>query len=655
MLQSDHQFPGRLVVVACLAFALILEPVALHAQPATRPGSLAELSAAMSEGNALFEARQYDKAAAAYQKALTLKGQPDAALYTLLGDCYQRLVLLDFDNLARAILCYDQAIAADPKLEAPRARLLEIYLDDARLNPSNTSAQQWEKVESAALKVLEIDPIDRDARKNRYRAVIERWIAQGGGGVEQQKVDEAVAALTQISKQIPFDADVIVCLSQIPTRQATLSLKQNDRAGAEAAVAQMIKLVDESLAAHDDDAVMHYRAGQILRLAGAIQRAIKQDPSLEERAQRELARAAGMVAPEHPLYGEIRLYYAQQLERAGQREAAEKEYRDVLARRPDDLNARMPLAELLARRGATRLDAIEILAQAPLLDSTKHVGVKAFVANRLMTMLLFKLVDLELEVLPTVKGRPEFDVLLKDIDSKYVRITSDKSAVGSPLTLQILGRIELAKGQVPQAIQSLENSLSLMPDGNAGDAKEMRAKSRYFLATAFASTNRISQAKDMLIRAVDEWPDYHVARIFLAQLLVREGKTADARPHVERLGKSLPDATPIIRLQISVMDKQKEKQEMLFLYNKLPEASVEQMAEKVQVAQYMEMYSDSVRILDLMRAQRPNDISIDITLARMHVKAGDKTKALAIIDASIAKNPTRNELKQVRAEIVAAK
>jgi tetratricopeptide (TPR) repeat protein len=606
----------------------------------------------LAKARQLYDAGDYKEASEEYKRAMQLKGAPDAVMYTGLGDCYSHMAYSDMENLRLAKACWDQAIAIDNKYLPALQRVQELLTEDAeRVTRANQGAQQWDAVLAAANRVLAVDPNDPNARKLAARAVIQKWLT--GIATDPGPIDEAVNTLRAAAVvNGKFDAEAVFYVMIVGMNRGIERVKANDRAGAAQYFADTLKLVDDTLAEHPDDAMLHYRAGIMLRNLGMLERAENQPPKYADRVTAEFTKAAELVKPDDENYTEIKLNYGRTLEATGNTAGAEKLYRQLLADRPDEILIRSALAELLSHSAASRQEAVDLIEHAPPADLRKTAGMKAWLTKQYEISAQLSLINTKLDIVGSNRNTPEAQETIKQVEQLYSRVVANPGVGDSAAGLQARGRIELAKGQNLLAKQTLERAINLLPQspGSAAEA-DQRFRLMFLYAGACLATQQTGEAQkylDLLVRAD---PKYTPTRLMLAQLLVSQGRTDDAKPHVEELMKLLPNSAQVQRLRIFTFDKEKEKDKIAEAYAKLPQGSRDEMVDKAQMAIYCDRKDEAARLLESALQIDRDDLSVLVALARLYADMGDKTKASSLLDNAIAKHPDMPELKLVQAKI----
>jgi tetratricopeptide (TPR) repeat protein len=659
MAKKKRKLNKPFVIILCVVGGLLLSvPVALKVVPKMFPkvkwlvrGTPTKRAA---NAKALYEQGKYAAAAEEYKQAMLLKGSPDAELYTVLGDCYLHLVLAQDDALRLTKAYWDQALSIDPSYLPALKRELDLFRDDAELNRTGKSAQQWEGVGDMAEKVLAVDPNDREAQILKHRAVVEASAA--GKEIPPQRIDEATEALAKLANAGPFDADALYFSLQSRIFRGVQRRRAADRDGANEAFTIALKQIDDALAAHPDDNILHFRASQALLTLGLAERDAGQRPKYEDRIMAELDKAAAMVKPEDPRFVEIRLHVAKQQELFGNFAKAVKDYREILAQHPTDISVRLELAQALSRDAATRNEAIELIENAPQPDPKENPGVKGLVQERTQLVAMFEVISTRLDVLPTLKDAPEREASLKKVEETYAKAVSRPGVSDSPLALTALGRIQMVKGQDIEAKQTLDKAYRMMPSTAISTIAdlEQRYKLMYLLANACVRTEQTGEAKRYLTELIAVNDKFIPARLMLAQILLREGNKAEAITQLDQLAKLAPDSQLVNKLLALALDPEKDKARIAELYAKLPENTPNDMAEKAQIAAAIGMQADGTRLFEAVLKSVPDDAGVITQLARLYVQSGEKPRAMSLVDSALSRQPDNAQLKLLQAEISGA-
>lgn len=600
----------------------------------------------------LYTENKFEEAGESFKRAMQLKGAPDAQMYTELGDCYSHLALADRENLIKAKACWDQAVAIDQAYVPALKRILDLLEADAERTARGTqAAERWEGVRVAAARLLQVAPDDVAAKVSFHRAILQRWTA--GVDVGQTQVDESIRTLlAEADKNGKVNSDALFYGMSAMMQRAVERLKVPDRPGANAILAEVLRLVDASLAAYPNDAGVHFRAASTLRMLGFLERAETQAPKYQDRVKEEFEKAAQLVKPTDEYYVEMKLTWVKILESVPDQAGAEKIYRALLAELPADLSVRISYAEMLARISERRQDAIDLLENAPPPDMAKVAGIKAWIAKEQESVALFTLLNTKLDMHSSMRNKPEAAKLLSNAEEIYSKLSSYAGMADSPMGLQARGRLELARGQNLQAKQTLERALSMLPARPTTPAEaDQRFRLMFMLAGADLATDQTGHAKSLLQELVAVDSKFVATRLMLAQLLIREKNMLEAKLHVDELIKLMPNSPVVTRLKIFTLDPEKDKDEITSLMAKLPDASRDEIVEKAQMAVFAGRKPDAIKLFESARAMDVNDLAVVVALARLYSDTGDKTRGLQLLDDAIAKNPDKTELKYNRGQI----
>ncbi|MGH7180009.1 MAG: tetratricopeptide repeat protein, partial [Tepidisphaeraceae bacterium] len=380
-----------------------------------------------------------------------------------------------------------------------------------------------------------------------------------------------------------------------------------------------------------------------------------------------MRRASELAQPSEQRYGEIRLSYGRILEQTadepGQkktnRERAEEVYRETVQQKPYDVQVRLSLAELIGKNPTRREEAIALLSESypPNPDLT---GIRGTLVRRDEIQSDVTLVDLLLDQIPLVKEKTEQDKLLARVQETFDRVQTKAGDIW-PI-IRSKGRIQLAKNQPIEAIQTLNRALSLMPP--PPEVLSERYELMMLLARTYHSQRQTGEAKKLLRSIIVVYPNYAPARVLLTELLVNENyikgsKDATppygdgARAQVDELGKLLPpDSILLMRIRLLTYDKDTEKDKIKALYSKLPEKSRDDRIDKAQMSVQLGDRADAIRLVESCRAEAPGDQQIVTLLAQLYTQDQKKDKALAVVDAGIAANPQNKVFPILKAQIV---
>jgi ATP/maltotriose-dependent transcriptional regulator MalT len=128
-------------------------------------------------------------------------------------------------------------------------------------------------------------------------------------------------------------------------------------------------------------------------------------------------------------------------------------------------------------------EAIEILSQ-PIVAGEDMIGVRAMLVRHLETQTIYDRTGLQLKVLANMTDTAAAETLLKEVEQA---VTTIEHRLGdrNPETLKLRGELRLVKNEPVEAIQDLNQAMTLMQQhGQPRDYPMM-----FNLARAYASTS----------------------------------------------------------------------------------------------------------------------------------------------------------------------
>lgn len=605
----------------------------------------------IDRGRALAKEGNYFEAAEQLRSGLRYSRKPNPALWVEFGDVVNRLAVQDHEMAGQAVGAWNHSVEIDPAFQPGLERLLEHYRYVAS---SGGPGDRFSKVRQIADRLLAIDPNHTAARLARAQAAV--MAAQAEIETDPAQLDQAMETLAKLRGEDPANADYPYFLAQASLARAQAAARQRDAASAEANVAQARQVMEEALKGQEDNAPMNLRAAQVgmqtLRGdAKALQAGF-------DRVIQQLEKARQLSKPGDELLTEIYLVSGRIHERfRNDLAGAEKIYRELLEKKPDDIQARLELADLLRRNPARRAEAITLLEKPtqpdPNLGGFKAIG--QFVNGEILR--LSQLANLKLDALAggsTTADQAEIDKRLAEVSDLAGKI--DTLTRGeSPQQLIIRGRLALAKDQRVEGIQTLNRALTLMePQGRGMD--DRRADLMILLSQAYREAGQTGEAKNLLGQVVAMNESNVMARINLIELLLTERSIEEARRHVDFLEKRLPNPPPALaaalaKMLIATADPQKEQARIEGAYGKLPEGSAAERLDKARTAAAINKRDEAIRLAEAVRAEKPGDPQAAQLLAQLYVAAGQKDKAVAVVDEAVAEHPDNNALKLLQAQV----
>lgn len=580
----------------------------------------------------LMEEGKYKDAGKELYDAILIKG-PDPELYVMLGDAWSHLVSEnDMEGVAKGRGFWEQSLVVDPRYMPALQRIFDAQQEFARIRPSPTS---FDGVRDAAKKVLAVDPTHLEARKALHSMTVQRWMS--GVQVDQKEVDEALEALAVISKENPTDADPLFYLAAAKLVQSDELRKSHDAPGADKLLDESMKMFDDAIAAQPQNAGMYYRSAQILRILANPARKLgeERDKKIMDALRSRLSDAYRLGKVDDPRYTDIVALYCMLLRQDKKTEEAEKILRQLMVDKPYEQSVRLQLAELLATDRKRLPEAIDLLSQ-PIAMKPKISGIAAIAAEQYRYATQLELLKTRLEAMPTDPQQRQDQI--KELDELQAKLAAKLGSEFPPL-LGLRGRLEMLKGDNIAAVQSLSRAVRTM--GGESDDKLLYM---LYLAEANLATGQTGEAKRQLQIVLANADTFVVGRIKLIELLINERNERSleqARKELDKLKTQLPADSPVVAsLELRMLDPEKQKQEMAKLFNAMPETTLAQRAEKARIAATVYKDDDqTIRLLESIRAERPDDVELIINLTQFYLKKGQKDKASALVASGLAKNP----------------
>lgn len=641
------------------------------------------------------EAGRWDKAVENLGAAIKYARLPDPGPWVMLGDACMRRTATEKDAYDQGRNAWNTALEIDPGNKDALKRLLGLC-KDYLLTPSRRTAGDYDAIEKLTQKALAADPKDPDAQYVATFATVDRWFHRLE--TDPKRRDEALRKLQEIHEKNPADATVVSMLLQAKLIDASDAL----RAGGDRKLVKRIGqdaegLLNSSLAGQENNASMQYRVATGWRVMAAFEvetfdRNASTTKSSSRPSQRDLglltsseegraalarmnaylkryldtmAKAAELTKPQDLDYAEIRQACGEALEATDvmpdvpmeQRVAAAKErlqkaeavYRETLKQRPGEQQVRLALAELLTKPPPRIPDAIALLEEkVPVNDQWVGLRGNDMVRNY-EEQVARKLCDLRLDQIELTRDKTERDKLLAETQADYDKANVLSAALGrggenNPQVLHLKGRIQIAKGQGLDAIQTLSRALNIFPEAEHPAVVRERVDLMRRLGNLYAVTQQTGEAKRLFRQILQIQPGNLQVRLALAELLMKEQsiKGPDGvEGQVNVLEQAMGAQNPLVmRMRLFTLDKEKDKKKIDELYANLPETTASERVDKAQLAVRFDRVDDAIRLLEQVRKENPNDVALVQLLANVYLNnKQDRAAAAAMIKDAIAKNP----------------
>jgi tetratricopeptide (TPR) repeat protein len=625
----------------------------------------------IKSANELVAQKKYEEAGKEFEKALGVNPRkPD--VWVAYGDAMNQLSPQDLEYLGKSRGAWQQALAVDPNYKPALERMFSFWTQYAAISPTS---QVFQNLKDSADRLHQVDPANADAEITLATTAIRPWLS--GAQLDESAAGKAIDQLAELMKKYPQNADLPFYIAQGKLRLAAIAKQRDQDADATKLTNQANQVMDDavkrapSAGMYDHAARVAQMEEQLAQLEIQSQSGIptpqmaqqKKDAQArrdqwKQRKLDDFAKARELskdqlADPSNTLTAEIYIDSAQALN--GDKAEAEKVLRELYAARPDDQQARLALAEQLAGDSSKRAEAVALVDKP--FASSQFTGPKAYLVREYQMRTLSDSVDWHLDELQQMRDPKERAPLLASIKSKLDLIQA-KDGEGVRL-LRLRGKLLQIQGNILEAIQTLEKARQLSEQGNANADRLQRWEIVDMLARAYLQTGQTGRAKDLLSELVGRFPNYDRSRLLLAQVLIRDGKRDEARPHVEYLAKRLPDNPDVLKLEIQLgsgadsasaggatQDKLAKAS-----YSKLPETSKSEIMDKIKAAMVTGQEPEAKRLLEKGISKFPGDVDLTKLGIAAYRSMGDADGAKALVSASLKANPDSQELQLLQKQV----
>jgi tetratricopeptide (TPR) repeat protein len=558
------------------------------------------------------------------------------------GDYYAEYAWFDPEYILRARAFWEKALEVNPSYVPALERILNFWEQQSEISQSG---ELFERMREAARKLSEASPDNTHARALYHVAVIRAWLA--GIATDRETVDENLAKIEELRKEDPANADLPTYLAQAKMARAQEDMRMNNRVAAVAQLDEAEKLMEDALAAQPDNASMNYKTHQVLTTLAALNRDPK-NPDMYKtrylpRIKSTLDKAVELSKPEDDDFVDIHLRAAIFAAQEKNAEEADKIYKALAESRPNDQIVRLAYAKQLSTTGH-RKEAIELLSK-PIEQSKSLKGVRAALIRQLRLQTLLDLTNMRLDEYAQTDDPAERERIMTQAEEEYAMIVAEIS--DGPESLKLKGKMQLFKGENIEAIQSLDRARALLEQqGRPKDFDLM-----LMLAKGYLATSQTGAAKTLLTEISKEYPDFILAKILLAQAMIRDQDLDGAKPYVDELEAKLPDQTEVIKMRLAMLDKKSDKAEIDRYYKKLPEETRDQRVAKAQIAAMVSNLNEAVRLLSIVLQDDPGDVQAAMALAQVRTARNEKSEAKEIINQALKQKPDDKTLQLYKMQL----
>jgi tetratricopeptide (TPR) repeat protein len=590
------------------------------------------------------EEKNYAQAVSEFGTALS-KRNSDPSLWIMIGDALDAQASLDPENYVKARQAWERALELDATNVDALRRLLTRVQQEVELMPRPQPAAFTYIREKA--RVLAIaDPNDSNAKAAGPISGIQAAI--NGSQPDPRRLEEDLASLRDLMKQDPANADIPFYIARGMLLTASQASRVGNKEQLKKSLADVEQIFTSALQSQPQNAAMFFRGAQVSNFIAILTQPSPQSEQAMDTASQRAQTAMSLVQkdPTSNLYLDVAGYYAKLLARRGEAKKSEEIYRKLIAERPNEIVVRLALSDLLVINNR-REEAIKILNEIPTQTAALGGPRGALVRNQ-RTNVLLNVANLQLDSYLVEPDEQKRKAIVSQVEDTIAKITTVMGGE-APAVLRVRGKMDLYRGNVVPAIQTLTKALNLMDENDTG-----RYETIYLLARGYAQTQQIGEARKRLQQIVDRLPEYFEARLELAQLYVAENDLKDAKPHIDVLAKLRPENPAVILLVLRTLDPEKDKARINDEFVRLPEERRQDRIAKAQVGAYLHMNSEAVRLLQSVLKENPGDVDASVALTRVQAGAGQKDQAIATVSAAIEKNPQNPALKALRETLTSA-
>ncbi|HZN69393.1 MAG TPA: tetratricopeptide repeat protein [Tepidisphaeraceae bacterium] len=645
-------------------------------------------------GDELLAEGRTKEAVDAYKYALH-KSPANKELLVKIGDGFNMMVAEDVQNLFAARGAWQQALATDPNFETALRRLVDSHWEQAELAPFDSD--NYRRLREFAKRLSDVRPDNLKAKARMYIADVRPWVE----GLPGWKPDEnAVKELLALIPRDRSDADMPYVVAQHLLKRAREFREQDNNADADRVFAQAGQLIDAAVVDQEKNAALQLRAYQIYSRMDQLERAAKTAKARREArgvivanegeaetqwgAKAGKAIAAAVAAAEampadDPVYFDVQTQAGMWAVQEKRLADADKIFKDLLAKRPDDQRARLVYARLLNTTLGRRDEALALLSRE--VKTGRLTGPRGALATDLRAQTYMELIDARLEIL---RGRPagaaqgqaqsanqqqpatvvpqgeQRQALLNQVkdDMKRLEALTSRDSIG---VLRLRARLQQVEGDYVAAIQTYQRAAGIM-EGMPAHQKDYDVLNE--LALAYLQAGQTGSAKKLLEEVVVRYERYVPAHLQLASIHLNEKKPQEARIALRQAEEQLarmPGDTPeyprlrqeydrlgLLLLQ-TVGDKRLDEQ-----FAKLPEATKQEKVAKANLALSLRKYDEAARLGGAAVKEDPKDLAALQIQINALLGADRRADAVAALDGAIQAHPDLAErLKPARERIQA--
>ncbi len=646
----NTRFLGITSVVFLLlcVMAVVVSKVFVHEKPEPY----------IAQGDAYAKAGQWDKAAANYGKAAGLAPK-NADVMVKNGVALAHMSGDDPEKMGQAASAWRRAVEIDPNRTDAWQRLLDAYqtnlqfLEISAKNDRNREdlTRLFTLVRETATQLNRLNPNDARTKAIIPALNIRLWLlnipipntadesklAYDKRPSDEQKINDAIVQLTQLLHDDPSNQSAGIWIARAKVRMAQYDLQKNQDTDAYTLFDECAKILDDPIHAQPKNIDLYMGQCEILNMLQQVDPRPETRSDYNKRLHDALETAQGIVDPAANVqqYIQVKSLWARLLASTDQARA-EKIFKEIIDKNPSDITPKIELARILKGDATRRGDALAVLQSVPDEPAAGlTVGRRRVMEVQIAEAKLLR-ADIMSEKFATStdpKEREQLTAAMQAILDSLAKPMADDWRY-----LKMLGKFQMAEGRYRDAIQSLTTAVDRRAAISGADSELL-----LLAADAYRHGQQTGRAIALLEQAMQVDPrlaNSAANHMAVAQLYLYDHNRERAKPHIDWLAVRYPDNADIIKLQIGLLDVSTDHDEILKLYQKLPETTVQEMNDKVQVAHQIDNDADGERLLKAMHAAKPADTSITYRLGNLYLSSGRKDEARQLLDDARKLGPT---------------
>jgi tetratricopeptide (TPR) repeat protein len=553
----------------------------------------------------------------------------DVPLALKSGAALMHLVDQDPSNIGAAASEWRRAVEIDPDCKEAWQSLMDIYqadLSQLETQPRNDRThdlltQYYTLNRETATQLIRLAPKDLRIQSIVPALNIRLWLMDiplpltaaettqpyDNRPSDDQKVNSAIVELSELLRQDPGNSQAAWWIARAKIHQAQLLLQKDQNDDAYTLIDEATKMFDDPILQNPPDVIdLYINKVQILSILQQADHRPEMREIYAKRLHEGLEKAQAIADPkETQKYIMLKAAWAHEvsLTDPGRAEAL---FKDVIAKNPTDIGAKMDLATMLKNDVTRRGDALAVLDQVP---ASPPLGM-SMIRREEMKSRIQQVQLLRAEILTNQMGSSQDPKEKDQLAAQVQHIIDDlsTSTLEKWRLEKMQGRFQLVRGQYRDAIQTL----SAANDALSAQSEQKDSELLLLLAQAERHGEQTGNAIAMLAEAMKDPRVFNnpTPHMELAELYLLDRNVEKARPHVEWLAVRFPDNPDIIRLEIHALNPVTDHDAIIKLYQKLPETNRAERVNKLSMARELNSTDEVLRLLKVLHATAPDDVAV---------------------------------------------